>query len=136
MFAYTSQAFLTANKLSTRILTRSMGKFTDGVEFDTIAREWRVKWSATDDKKSLASLQQTLSLFKGGVSKVDGVKSIQRIICGGCYDFKVIVALDANKFGAWEEKKFAPEEDFLAAIKAIPGVTQVETQTYTIEPVV
>jgi hypothetical protein len=31
--------------------------------------------------------------------------------------------------------KFAPEADFLAAVKAIPGVAQVETQTYTIMPV-
>ena len=33
-------------------------KIADGVEFDTIAREWRLKWSADNDKKSLASAQQ------------------------------------------------------------------------------
>lgn len=34
-----------------------------------------------------------------------------------------------------EAKKFAPEEEFLKAVKSIPGVSQVETQTYTIMPV-
>lgn len=37
-------------------------------------------------------------------------------------------------FGAWSDQKFAPEEDFLKKIKAIPGVSVVETQTYTIMP--
>lgn len=34
-----------------------------------------------------------------------------------------------------EAKKFAPEEDFLASLKSIPGLSQLETQTYTIAPV-
>lgn len=50
---------------------------------------------------------------------------MQRIVCGGCLDFKVVTALDAGAFGAWEESKFAPEEKFLEKIKAIEGVTQV-----------
>jgi hypothetical protein len=32
------------------------------------------------------------------------MKSVQRIVCGGCLDYKVIIALDASAFGAWEEK--------------------------------
>jgi hypothetical protein len=34
-------------------------------------------------------------------------------------------------FGPWEEKGFAPEAEFLEKIKAIDGVSQVETQTIT-----
>lgn len=68
------------------------------------------------------------------VKAVDGVKSVQRVVCGGCLDFKVITALSADKFGAWESANFAPETSFLAAVRAIPGVTFVETQTYTIMP--
>ncbi len=68
------------------------------------------------------------------VKGVKGVKSVQRVVCGGCLDFKVVTALDIDSFGAWEASKFAPEEKFLAKIKAIPGVTQVETQTYTLMP--
>ena len=63
---------------------------------------------------------------------VKGVKSVQRVVCGGCLDFKVVTSLDAESFGAWEGAKFAPEETFLEKIKAIPGVTAVETQTYTL----
>lgn len=68
------------------------------------------------------------------VSAQPGVKGVQRVVCGGCHDFKVVTSMPADKFGAWEEKKFEPEEEFLEAIKAIPGVATVETQTYTLMP--
>ena len=40
-----------------------MPAITDGVEFDTVAREWRLKWSTTDgsDKAPLAAVQKVLN---------------------------------------------------------------------------
>jgi hypothetical protein len=46
----------------------------------------------------------------------------------------VIVALEADKFTSWSDAQFAPEEQFLAALKAIDGITQIETQNYTLTP--
>mmetsp|Transcript_28140 Transcript_28140/g.47327 ORF Transcript_28140/g.47327 Transcript_28140/m.47327 type:complete len:148 (+) Transcript_28140:52-495(+) len=134
MLAASVSAFRSISKRPS-FMARNMITITDGVEFDTIAREWRLKWSGDDDKKSLASVQQTLNLFTGALKGVDGVKSVQRVVCGGCLDYKVVVALPADKFGDWEAKEFAPEAEFLAAVKAINGVSQVETQTYTLMPV-
>jgi len=105
-----------------------------GVEFDIIAREWRCKWSADNDKKSLQELQKTLLEFMPKVHAVGGTRT-QRVVCGGCFDFKVITTLPAEKFGKWEEAKFEPEAEFLEAIKKIGGVSAVETQTYTTAPV-
>ena len=110
----------------------NMIEITKGVEFDTIAREWRFKWTPDDDKASLASAQQTLDMFSSEIKAIPGVKSVQRVVCGGCMDFKIITALDAESFGSWEQRQFAPEEQFLAAVKAIPGVSQIETQTFTL----
>jgi hypothetical protein len=45
---------------------------------------------------------------------------------------QVIIALSADTFGAWETSAFAPEAEFLDQVKAIPGITNVETQTYTL----
>jgi hypothetical protein len=81
--------------------TRTMGTIADGVDFDTVAREWRFKWSPDQDKKSLAEAQKVLNNFKTSIHNVAGVKNVQRVVCGGCHDFKVIVALPADKFGAW-----------------------------------
>lgn len=74
---------------------------TDGVEFDTIAREWRLKWSADNNKESLAKVQQQLVDLKSSIQSVPGLKSIQRIVCGGCLDYKVVVSVSADKFGEW-----------------------------------
>jgi hypothetical protein len=111
-----------------------MVTITEGVDFDTIAREWRCKWSPDADKKSLQEAQKALEAVVAEVKKVDGVKGVQRVVCGGCLDFKVIISLPAEKFGAWEENKFAPEEAFLAKLKSIDGISTVETQTYTLTP--
>ena len=109
-----------------------MGAFTDNVQFTHIAREWRCKWVEEDDKKTLAAAQTSLDARLAQVKAVAGVKSVQRVVCGGCQDFKVIVCLDAEAFGAWEAAEFAPEKDFLADIEAA-GLKRVETQTYTLE---
>jgi hypothetical protein len=116
------------------VTVRTMGTITKGVEFDTIAREWRCKWSADQDKASLAAAQELLNGVLAELKNINGVKNVQRIVCGGCLDFKVITALSAETFGAWSEKAFAPEIDFLAKLQAIDGITQVETQTYTLMP--
>merc|ERR1712217_337608 len=54
---------------------------------------------------------------------------------GGCLDFKVVTKLPAAAFGEWEKAGFAPETEFLTALKGIKGISSVETQTYTLEEV-
>jgi hypothetical protein len=109
-----------------------MKTIVDNVAFDTIAREWRCKWSQDSDKTSLKELQNELDAVVAQLKGIPGVKSVQRIVCGGCLDFKVITAVNSDDFGAWESQDFAPEQEFLEKMKTIDGVSQVETQTYTI----
>ncbi|CAL6356702.1 unnamed protein product [Bathycoccus prasinos] len=115
------------------VMTKAV-TITEGVEFDTVAREWRMKWSPDDDKASLAAAQKVLEKQLATVKAVKGVKSVQRVVCGGCMDFKVIVALDGDSFGEWEAAGFAPEADFLKEVESIKGIQQVETQTFTLMP--
>ena len=58
-------------------------QITPNVKFDTIAREWRFKWSADSDKKSLVEAQNALESVLKEVKSVKGVKSVQRVVCGG-----------------------------------------------------
>ena len=111
-----------------------MGSIAEGVDFDTVAREWRCKWSPDNDKKSLVEAQKALMEVLPEVKKVDGFLKVDRVVCGGCMDFKVITSLSAAKFGDWEGKKFEPEEAFLKKLEGIDGISTVETQTYTIMP--
>merc|ERR1711963_557175 len=95
------------------------------VKFDNIAREWRCKFSPDSDNKALMEAQAKLEDVLADVSSVEGVSSVQRIVCGGCYDFKVVTKLPKASFESWEKAGFAPEAKFLASLKAIPGISSV-----------
>lgn len=64
------------------------------------------------------------------IKALDGLKNVQRVVCGGCKDLKLIIAFSAEKFGKLEEANL--EGDFLEAIKGIEGISSVETQTFTL----
>lgn len=66
-----------------------MATIAPGVEFDTVAREWRCKWSADNDKASLANAQEALNSVLPDIKGVDGFLKVDRVVCGGCLDFKV-----------------------------------------------
>mgnify|MGYP005995591551 CR=1 FL=1 len=106
-----------------------MPAITENVIFDTLAREWRCKWSEADEKASLSAAQAALDAILPSIKAIDGAK-VQRVVCGGCLDFKVIISMPADKFGKLEEA--AIEEGFLSSLRAVPGLSAVETQTYTL----
>merc|ERR1712087_134745 len=118
-----------------KIIKDLMVKITEGVEFTNVAREWRCKWSADNDKASLAAAQKVLDYYKDTIKGIPGVKNVQRVVCGSCLDFKVITCLNLEAFGIWEGKAFAPETEFLDKLRAIEGISNVETQTFTLETI-
>ena len=132
MLAFSNSRFISKNKII-NVNYMSTTTITEGVSFDHIAREWRMKWSADNEKESLAKAQKALTEKLATIKAVPGVVSVQRVVCGGCLDFKVVVKLNTADFKRWAETKFAPEESFLAAVKQINGISTVETQTYTLE---
>jgi len=106
-----------------------MTTITTGVEFNVIAREWRLKWA---DKDALAKCQEVLNNVKSELKGLSGKVKTERVVCGSCNDFKVVTSVAAGSFGEWEKAAFAPEAKFLEAVKKIEGVSAVETQTYTL----
>jgi hypothetical protein len=114
---------------SSFLLAQQQRRITDGVEFDTIAREWRCQWEEDDvgGKASLVSAQVALESVLDDLKAVDGVKSVERVVCGGCFDFKVITSLDADKFDAWEENELDPEVYFLEMLGDIDGISSSES---------
>jgi len=104
-----------------------------GVSFNVIAREWRLKWAGEKkDEKTLKELQDLITSQLSTIKAIKGFTSVQRIICGGCHDFKIVIAIAEPDFKAWEEAKFAPEAEYLAKAATFANVSTVETQTYTL----
>ena len=89
-------------------------------------------WSTEGNKASLVAAQRILLGFLNELKGLEGLRSLQRVVCGSEYTFKVIIALEADKFAEWGAKSFEPEAAFLEACKATPGISKVETRTYTL----
>ena len=47
---------------------------------------------------------------------------------------EVIVNQPKADYEAWEKEGHAPEAEFIEKLKAVEGVSGVETQTFTFEP--
>jgi len=106
-----------------------------GVEYNTLAREWRCNWSEDNDKASLVELQKALNEIMPKLKAVPGIRDVRRIVCGGKHEFKVVMSMPADTLVDWGEKNFDPEVEWSMKVLSIDGVTNFETQTYTTMPV-
>ena len=99
--------------------------------FNRVCREWRCKYDGdADTSESLEAICKVVDEYLPELKKLVGVV-VNRMVCGGCLDFKLQTTVPLEQFGPWEESGHAPEAEFLEKIKAIKGVSQVETQTIT-----
>ena len=48
-----------------------------------------MKWSADNEKESLVQVQKALDAALPAIKALAGFKNVQRVVCGGCLDFKV-----------------------------------------------
>ena len=130
------------------------------MSFNRVCREWRCKYTGNKaDSESLEAIAKEVEKVLPAIKGVSDDITVNRLVCGSCLDFKLMMTVPLDDFGPWEEKgyvlfhsmifdfflfssisqhspffsniRFEPESDFLEAIKAIDGVSQVETQTIT-----
>jgi hypothetical protein len=102
------------------------------MSFDRVCREWRCKYTGDKtDSKSLEAIAAVVDEYIGQIKSASADITVNRLVCGACLDFKLMMTVPLSDFGPWEAKGFAPESEFLRKIAAIPGVSQVETQTIT-----
>mmetsp|Transcript_27337 Transcript_27337/g.61463 ORF Transcript_27337/g.61463 Transcript_27337/m.61463 type:complete len:109 (+) Transcript_27337:3-329(+) len=100
------------------------------------SREWRVKWSAEDNKKSLTEAQKVLdNIVVPELKKVHGLCSVTRTVCGECQDFKILCKLPLDAFEDWAASSFEPEAQVMEAFMNIPGCSKAEAQTFYAIPV-
>jgi len=102
------------------------------MSFNRVCREWRCKY--TGDKTDSESLAAVATIVDDMLPTLKGLSpgvTINRLVCGSCLDFKLMITMPLDDYGPWSEKDHAPESDFLSKIKAIDGISVVESQTIT-----
>jgi hypothetical protein len=119
------------NRFSTR-LNDAVPLANGSMSFDRVCREWRCKYTGDkSDSESLEAIAGVVAEYLPEIKKVSADATVNRLVCGACLDFKLMTTVPLADFGPWEASGFAPEAEFLEKLKAIPGVSQVETQTIT-----
>ena len=118
-----------------RIIFRPIGA---NITFDKVAREWRCKYAADAsggpaDSASLKAAEELLQSYLPTLKALPNAE-VTRVMCGGCHDFKIVVNQPCADHDAWKAADYAPEQEFIAKLSAIEGVSQVETQEYTCQP--
>mmetsp|Transcript_29486 Transcript_29486/g.43548 ORF Transcript_29486/g.43548 Transcript_29486/m.43548 type:complete len:146 (+) Transcript_29486:96-533(+) len=102
------------------------------MSFNRVCREWRCKYEGDkSDSESLEAIAKVVDELLPEIKKASKDATVNRLVCGGCLDFKLMTTVPLEDFGPWEEAGHPPEKEFLEKIKAIPGVSLVETQTIT-----
>ena len=87
------------------------------------------------DSASLKACQELLGEYLPKLKALPKAE-ITRQVCGGCLDFKVSIVQPLEEHGAWAEADYNPlEEEFLGKLKAIDGVSLVETQEITFQKI-
>merc|ERR1711879_972269 len=105
-----------------------------GVEFDIIAREWRCKYTGpADSSASLKACQDLLAETLPKIKALADVKEVKRVVCGGCLDFKVVIAFPADKY---DETVGGLEADFVKRLGEIEGVWRRTADIHVHEHVV
>mmetsp|Transcript_1175 Transcript_1175/g.1656 ORF Transcript_1175/g.1656 Transcript_1175/m.1656 type:complete len:147 (-) Transcript_1175:132-572(-) len=102
------------------------------MSFNRVCREWRCKYDGDKaTSESLEAVAKVVDDLLPEIKKASPDATVNRLVCGGCLDFKLMTTVPLDDFGPWEENGHPPEAEFLERIKAIPGISQVETQTIT-----
>ena len=109
-----------------------------GVSFDKVAYELRCKYAGDEsggpaNSASLKAAEALLQEYLPALKALPGAE-VTRVMCGGCHDFKIVVNQPCADHDAWKAADYAPAAEILAKLKAIDGISSVETQEYTCQP--
>ena len=100
-----------------------------GIRYDTVAREWRCKVASRD---ALGEAQQAWQPFVAEVVRIPGVVRVQRLCCGTCLDFRILVSVREDAYSNWKETNHHPEKEVLGALRARVGCFDVQSQLLSI----
>ena len=101
-----------------------------GIWYDTVAREWRCR---VDERKTLGEVQRIWEeQFAHRTAHLPGCIRVQRLCCGTCLDYRIVVSMRADAYDSWKLQGHSPEAEFLGKLRECTGVTEVQSQLLSI----
>ena len=99
-----------------------------GIEYDTVAREWRCTVGSRDE---LGVAQHVWQRYAENVRAIPGVVRVQRLCCGACCEFRIVVSMRASAYDAWKATGHQPEPELLQAFRS-RGFAEAHAQLLSI----
>jgi hypothetical protein len=110
LFAATASAFAPAAhqalSLSTTALSAESVPLANGaMSFNRVCREWRCKYEGDKaTSQSLEEIAKVVDEFLPEIKKASNDITVNRLVCGSCLDFKLMMTVPLEDFGPWEER--------------------------------
>ena len=74
------------------------------MSFNRVCREWRCKYDGDKGtSESLEAISKVVDELLPEIKKASKYATVNRLICGGCLDFKLMTTVPLDDFGPWEE---------------------------------
>jgi hypothetical protein len=74
------------------------------MSFDRVCREWRCKYDGDKStSESLEAIAKVVDEYLPEIKKASKDATVNRLVCGGCLDFKLMTTVPLADFGPWEE---------------------------------
>ena len=73
--------------------------------FNRVCREWRCKYEGDKaTSESLEAIAKVVDEYLPELKKLSDGATVNRLVCGGCLDFKLQTTLPLADYGSWEER--------------------------------
>jgi hypothetical protein len=107
LFFSTYQAFapILATPRSTSTALNDVPLANGSMSFNRVCREWRCKYDGDKStSESLEAIAKVVEEYLPEIKKISDGVTVNRLICGGCLDFKLQTTVPLDDFGPWEER--------------------------------
>jgi hypothetical protein len=113
VFAASASAFSPASTPSrTGVALSAEATAAEGVplangamSFNRVCREWRCKYEGDKaTSKSLEEIAKAVDELLPEIKKASKDITVNRLVCGSCLDFKLMMTVPLDDFGPWEER--------------------------------
>jgi hypothetical protein len=75
------------------------------MSFNRVCREWRCKYDGDKaTSESLEAIAKVVDELLPEIKKASADATVNRLVCGGCLDFKLMTTVPLEDYGPWEER--------------------------------
>ena len=75
------------------------------MSFNRVCREWRCKYEGDKaTSESLEAIAKVVDEYLPEIKKISEGVTVNRLVCGGCLDFKLMTTVPLDDFGPWEAR--------------------------------